>query len=112
VGHLSGDAVLAEIATRVRSVARTADIACRIGGDEFAVLLPESAREQAEQLARRIAEAVRARAFGQAGTLDISAGVADLRPEEDARGLFKRADDALYRAKQLGKARTVAASDA
>src|SRR2546429_9415912 len=45
IGHLAGDSVLAEAAERVRDVVRTADIACRVGGDEFAVILPESAIE-------------------------------------------------------------------
>src|SRR3989440_391143 len=58
IGHLAGDAVLAEAAERVREVVRTADIPCRVGGDEFAVILPESGREQAEQLFQRIQSAV------------------------------------------------------
>src|SRR5919197_5403251 len=52
IGHLAGDAVLAEAAERVRDVVRTADIACRVGGDEFAVILPESSLEDADQLYR------------------------------------------------------------
>jgi diguanylate cyclase (GGDEF)-like protein len=112
VGHLQGDAVLAEVAGRIRMVVRSADLACRIGGDEFAVLLPESARSDAELLAGRIARAVRGQAIAQAGTLNLSAGIAELRPNEDAQSLFERADEALYRAKELGKARTVAANDA
>ncbi len=112
VGHLQGDAVLAEVAGRIRMVVRSADLACRVGGDEFAVLLPESARSDAELLAGRIARAVRGQAIGQAGTLNLSAGIAELRPNEDAQSLFERADEALYRAKELGKARTVAANDA
>jgi diguanylate cyclase (GGDEF)-like protein len=111
VGHLQGDAVLAEVAGRIRMVVRSADLACRIGGDEFAVLLPESARSDAELLAGRIARAVRGQAIGQVGTLNLSAGIAELRPNEDAQTLFERADEALYRAKELGKARTVAANE-
>ena len=61
IGHLAGDAVLAEAAERVRDVVRTADIACRVGGDEFAVILPESSLEDANQLYRRILNAVSAR---------------------------------------------------
>lgn len=112
VGHLQGDAVLAEVAGRIRMVVRSADLACRVGGDEFAVLLPESARNEAELLAGRIARAVRGQAIGQAGTLNLSAGIAELRQNEDGQTLFERADEALYRAKELGKARTVAANDA
>jgi diguanylate cyclase (GGDEF)-like protein len=105
IGHLSGDDVLAEIATRIRSVLRAADIGCRVGGDEFAVILPESGVSDAEQLYRRLQGAVGARPFGVAGNLALSAGIAELRAEEDARSLFSRADSALYHAKEAGKAR-------
>src|SRR5919109_98443 len=54
IGHLAGDAVLAEVAERVRDVVRSADIACRVGGDEFAVILPESEMDDGDQLYRRI----------------------------------------------------------
>jgi len=110
IGHLAGDAVLAEAAERVRDVVRTADIACRVGGDEFAVILPESSLEDANQLYRRILNAVSARPLGQAGKLYLSAGVGELRPEDDPVSFFQRADDALYRAKEAGKGRVVAAN--
>jgi diguanylate cyclase (GGDEF)-like protein len=110
IGHLAGDAVLAEAAERVRSVVRSADIACRVGGDEFAVILPESALDDADQLYRRIQSAVSVRPIGQAGKLYLSAGVAELKPEDDAVTFFQRADDALYRAKDAGKGRVVAAN--
>jgi diguanylate cyclase (GGDEF)-like protein len=111
VGHLAGDAVLAGAAERVSTVVRTADIACRVGGDEFGVVLPESSLEDAEQLSRRIQEVVSAQPIGQAGIVSLSAGVAGLRPEDDARSFFERADGALYRAKEAGKAQVVAAID-
>jgi diguanylate cyclase (GGDEF)-like protein len=110
IGHLAGDAVLAEAAERVRDVVRTADVACRVGGDEFAVILPESSLEDADQLYRRILNAVSSRPLGQAGKLYLSAGVAELRPEDDPVSFFQRADDALYRAKEAGKGRVVAAN--
>lgn len=109
IGHLAGDAVLAEAAERVREVVRSADIPCRVGGDEFAVILPESGRDQAEQLFQRIQSAVSNRAIGQAGRLKLSAGVAELGAEDDSISLFERADDALYRAKEAGKGRAVTA---
>jgi diguanylate cyclase (GGDEF)-like protein len=61
IGHLAGDAVLAEAAERVREVVRSADIACRVGGDEFAVILPESRRADADQHYARLQKAVSAR---------------------------------------------------
>jgi diguanylate cyclase (GGDEF)-like protein len=110
IGHLAGDAALAEAAERVRGVVRTADIACRVGGDEFAVILPESSLADADQLYRRILSAVSSRPLGQAGKLYLSAGVAELRPEDEPVSFFQRADDALYRAKEAGKGRVVAAN--
>jgi len=110
IGHLAGDGVLADAAARVRDVVRTADIACRIGGDEFAVVLPESTLRDAEQLYRRIQQAVSAQPIGQFGHIVFSAGVAELRPEDDAVAFFQRADDALYRAKETGKGQIVSTS--
>jgi diguanylate cyclase (GGDEF)-like protein len=103
VGHLAGDAVLAQLAERVRSVVRSADIACRVGGDEFAVILPESALADAQQLYRRVQLAVANEPTGAADRLHLSAGIAELTPADDAISLFERADDALFRAKETGK---------
>ncbi|MFN2629730.1 MAG: diguanylate cyclase [Gaiellaceae bacterium] len=107
IGHLAGDAVLAAVSERVREVVRSADIACRVGGDEFAVILPESTLSEGDQLYQRIEEAVAARPLGPGGSLHLSAGVAELRREDDAVSFFQRADDALYQAKELGKGRAV-----
>jgi diguanylate cyclase (GGDEF)-like protein len=112
IGHLAGDGVLAEAAERLLTAVRTADIACRVGGDEFAVILPEGGADDGEELAGRIAHAIAARPIGNAGVLQLSAGVAELRATDQPDDLFKRADDALYRAKELGKARTVAVDGA
>jgi diguanylate cyclase (GGDEF)-like protein len=109
-GHLSGDAALAEVAERLRSVVRSADIACRIGGDEFAVIMPESSVVDAHQLSERLQAVVAARPVVLAGRLDLSAGVAELRQGDDASSLFERADEALFRAKSSGKGRVVSAS--
>ena len=109
IGHLAGDSVLAEAAARMRSVVRTADVACRVGGDEFAVLMPESTLEDAEQLFGRIQTVITGQAIGQAGRLHLSGGLAELRPDDDSISLFERADRALYAAKQAGKGRSIAA---
>jgi diguanylate cyclase (GGDEF)-like protein len=110
IGHLAGDAVIAESAERVRDVVRSADISCRVGGDEFAVILPESTLADADQLYRRMQAALSARPIGQAGRLSFSAGVAELKAEDDPTVFFERADEALYRAKERGKAQVVASS--
>jgi diguanylate cyclase (GGDEF)-like protein len=103
LGHLGGDAVLAAVAERLLSAVRRADIACRVGGDEFAVILPEAGARDAEQLYQRIQFAVGSGAAGPAENVRISAGIAELRPEDDAISLFEHADEALYRAKEGGK---------
>src|SRR5207248_985298 len=72
IGHLAGDAEIAESAERVRDVVRSADIACRVGGDEFAVIMPESTLTDSDQLYRRLQAAVSARPIGQAGRLPFS----------------------------------------
>jgi diguanylate cyclase (GGDEF)-like protein len=110
IGHLGGDAVLAEAAERVRKVVRTADIPCRVGGDEFAVIMPESGIEQAEQLFARIQSTIAGHPIGQAGRLHVSAGLTALKAEDDSISLFERADDALYRAKEDGKSQSVTAN--
>jgi diguanylate cyclase (GGDEF)-like protein len=109
IGHLAGDAVLASVAERVHSVVRSADVACRVGGDEFGVILPESTLNDAEQLYRRVQFAVAARPIGPFDRIHLSAGIAELRREDNAETLFQRADEALYRAKETGKGRVVAA---
>src|ERR687888_440613 len=99
--------VRAKPAERVRDVARSADIACRVGGDEFGVIRPESSTADADQLYHRLLGAVSSRPVGQAGRLFVSAGVAELREQDDPTSFFERADEALYRAKEHGKAQVV-----
>ena len=109
IGHLAGDSVLAEAAERVRSVVRGADIACRVGGDEFAVVLPESTVADAESLYRRLQAALNNWRSGDQ-QLQLSAGIAELEPDDDAAIFFKRADAALYKAKNSGKGQAIAAT--
>jgi diguanylate cyclase (GGDEF)-like protein len=111
IGHLAGDAVLADAADVIGTVVRSADIACRVGGDEFAVILPESGLQEAEQLFSRLQAALEQRPIGEAGRIRLSAGVAELAKDDDSRAFFERADDALYGAKEAGKGRAVAAGE-
>jgi diguanylate cyclase (GGDEF)-like protein len=103
IGHLAGDAVLAEIANRIRQVVRSADIPCRVGGDELAVIVPEVEVGQARQLVGRIQRAVSSQPILRAGRVRVSAGVADLQPNDTPTSLFERADESLYAAKHAGK---------
>jgi diguanylate cyclase (GGDEF)-like protein len=107
-GHLAGDAVLAEVGDRLRSVARTADVACRIGGEEFAVILPECGLEDAEAFYQRLANAITTRPITDIGTVQFSAGISELHDDDDSVSLFERADRSLYAAKGTGKNRAVA----
>ena len=99
IGHLAGDAVLAEIADRIRQVVRSADIPCRVGGDEFAVIVPEAEVGQARQLVGRIQQAVSSQPIARAGRVRVSAGVADLQPNDSPTTMFERGDESLYGAK-------------
>jgi diguanylate cyclase (GGDEF)-like protein len=106
VGHLAGDRVLAQAADRLREAVRSVDVACRIGGDEFAVIMPESADEDGEQLFRRVHNSMRGTALGpDEQRLRLSGGIAELLHGDTPASLFERADAALYRAKELGKDR-------
>jgi len=106
VGHLAGDRVLAQAADRLREAVRSVDVPCRIGGDEFAVILPESSAEDADQLYRRVHNSMRGVALGPEGhSLHLSAGIAELEHGDTAASIFERADAALYRAKDHGKDR-------
>jgi diguanylate cyclase (GGDEF)-like protein len=109
IGHLAGDAVLAEIADRIREVVRSADIPCRVGGDEFAVIVPEAEMGQARQLVGRIQRAVSAQPIARAGRVRVSAGVADIQPNDSPTTLFERGDESLYSAKHAGQGGLAAA---
>ncbi|WEX78632.1 PleD family two-component system response regulator [Sinorhizobium numidicum] len=115
-GHDAGDEVLREFASRVRATVRGADLACRFGGEEFVIVMPDTTPEMAAIVAERLRLMVESRGFGipQADTVlsvTASLGIASLRPEGDtAEALLKRADTALYQAKNSGRNRVVAAA--
>lgn len=107
-GHRRGDAALVGAALALRRGSRATDIGARWGGDEFVVLAPSTAGEEALRLAERIRGA--ASASPQLAGLTLSAGVTTLeptRPNVGPEALVADADAALYRAKQLGRNRVV-----
>jgi diguanylate cyclase (GGDEF)-like protein len=108
-GHDAGDRVLAWLGTIIAEEARRGDVAARVGGEEFVVLLPRTRVVAAEAFAERVRIAVEeGRPEGLA--LTISAGVAaELAPADDA-ALLAAADAALYAAKRAGRNRTVVAA--
>jgi diguanylate cyclase (GGDEF)-like protein len=106
-GHRVGDDVLVEFARRVVGVIREVDLAFRQGGEEFVILLPETDVAGSLTAARRIGEAVRERPFFARGTdvaMTVSIGVAVFaRHASTATDVLAAADEALYRAKALGR---------
>jgi two-component system, cell cycle response regulator len=112
-GHDAGDDVLRDFALRIKRSIRGIDLACRYGGEEFVVVMPETdvavAAMVAERLRRRIAAepfAINERA--RSIPVTISIGIAALRaPDDNAAAVLKRADQALYRAKRDGRNRVV-----
>jgi two-component system cell cycle response regulator len=112
-GHDAGDDVLRDFALRIKRSIRGIDLACRYGGEEFVIIMPETdmavAAMVAERLRRRIAADPFAIAQGSRHIpVTISIGIAGLRGKDDsAASLLKRADEALYRAKRDGRNRVV-----
>jgi two-component system cell cycle response regulator len=112
-GHDAGDDVLREFALRLKKSTRGIDLACRYGGEEFVVVLPETdmgvATVVAERLRRRIATEPFSIVQGSDKVdVTISVGIAAIGDAQDtAQALLKRADQALYRAKRDGRNRVV-----
>lgn len=114
-GHRAGDHVLRHMADLVRQRSRKVDVIARYGGEEFAVVLPEIDLAGAAQFGESLRRMVEEEEFvfeGRRIPLAISVGVADLEPGvANADDLIKKADARLYRAKQGGRNRVVAAED-
>ncbi|WP_278407120.1 GGDEF domain-containing protein [Pseudomonas rhodesiae] len=113
-GHLEGDQVLRRIAESGRGVLRRGDLFGRIGGEEFAAVLPGCAPEMALQVAERLGKEIQALNFsyeGQAFGVTVSQGLANLSEEDSTLdNLFARADAAMYEAKRQGKNRIIVAT--
>ncbi|HEX4893123.1 MAG TPA: diguanylate cyclase, partial [Hyphomicrobiaceae bacterium] len=112
-GHDAGDVVLREFASRIRRNTRGIDLACRLGGEEFVVIMPDTELARAMQVAERLRSCIEAEPFqiNQSTLLRVTAsvGIATLERREDTpAALFKRADRALYAAKREGRNRVVA----
>ncbi len=109
-GHAEGDEALREVARCTRSLLRGRDAAGRIGGDEFAMLLPETTVDEALSVAGRVAARLDAEQAARRGLpLSLSFGIVLVREGENIADALHRADQALYEAKRQGRSRAVAA---
>jgi diguanylate cyclase (GGDEF)-like protein len=105
-GHDVGDQVLQSIAGVLSDRLRTSDFVARLGGEEFIVVLPDTAEAGAAQAASALVNAVRAADMPVVGRVTVSCGVAELRlGQESVDEALRRADEALYLAKQGGRNR-------
>ncbi|MDP8299969.1 MAG: GGDEF domain-containing protein [Candidatus Tantalella remota] len=106
-GHLVGDAVLRQIAERLKASVREVDMIARYGGEEFCIVLPETSKELAMTVSERIRKSIEVksiRAFDEEIRITVSLGVATY-PEDgkDVETLIEKADTALYKAKRKGR---------
>ena len=109
-GHDCGDEVLKGFADRMRAIVRGGDLLCRLGGEEFVIVMPNVAAPLARRIAERARLAVEQEPFiidsaGKSIPVTVSIGLAECEPASDAVSLYKRADKALYRAKSEGRNR-------
>jgi two-component system, cell cycle response regulator len=114
-GHDSGDKVLKVFAERVRRVIRNADFLCRLGGEEFVVIMPDTPLNVAERIAERVRATIEKDRFpiveeGRTIVVTVSIGIAERGSDSEPDGIFRRADRALYRSKSGGRNRVSAAA--
>ncbi len=107
-GHEAGDQVLKGFAGRIKKVLRGVDLFCRLGGEEFVVVMPDTSIETAMKIAERVREAVEKDVFGilpegRAIPITVSIGLAERSHDVTAEELIRRADKALYKSKGSGR---------
>lgn len=115
-GHDAGDEVLKAFAQRIKRVLRSADLVCRLGGEEFVVVMPDTPLAVAERIAERVRAAVEGARFpvdpNATRTIPVttSIGLAERGADANAEALMRRADKALYASKTSGRNRVTAAA--
>ena len=104
-GHKAGDNVLQELSRIVTGMIRQTDIFARFGGEEFIILVLNNDVRTGRELAEKIRSRMSQHSFPQIGTVTCSFGVAQFYPDDTSETFIKRADDAMYAAKQEGRNR-------
>jgi diguanylate cyclase (GGDEF)-like protein len=108
-GHDVGDVALQHIAGIIQACSRTGDLACRAGGEEFSLLLPDTSLTMATEIAERIRTTIATRPLDKVGVMTISIGVAGRESAGQlSAAVLKKADERLYLAKQAGRNQVVA----
>ena len=107
-GHDVGDETLRAVAELMRQNSRPTDLLCRVGGEEFVWLLPDSSISAATDIAERLRRSIASAAFETVGHITVSLGVALWRSGSSMDDVFQKADKLLYRAKQQGRNQIVA----
>lgn len=111
-GHLAGDMVLYKIGKLLKGHIRESDFSCRYGGEEFAMVLPNSNLEEAKRMCERFRELIEGKHFKYDASkfqITISIGIAeyDISVDQTLMELIGRADQALYKAKEEGRNRVI-----
>lgn len=104
-GHDKGDYVLKTVANIVKKTIRDSDVLCRIGGEEFTIILPDTPVDAAKAMAERARMVVEGYSFDTIGNITISLGVTTYNKDDTIDTIFKRADCAMYMAKNNGRNR-------
>ena len=110
-GHIAGDAILRELAEVIRTNIRRDDTFCRVGGEEFTIIMPEATLKGAEVAAEKLRQLVENTHFSFEDThipVTISIGVTKRKPDDTPTSIYARADENLYKAKNAGRNRVVA----
>lgn len=104
-GHIQADKLLAQLARVIKNQIRKSDIAARFGGEEFVILLPETSLPKAKRLASRLRNAIHKDAVLKKHGVTVSGGTTEFRKGDSKVAFKKRADKALYKAKNSGRDR-------
>jgi diguanylate cyclase (GGDEF)-like protein len=104
-GHLAGDKVIVEVATMFKKETRDIDLAIRYGGEEFLLILPHTAKEEATVVAEKLRHQISKLMINELGeySITISLGVTMMQDDDTINTLIARADNALYSAKASGR---------